>query len=262
MPLPPAPLIPPDDPTERSLRRACIKRLLDADASVRAPLNFGIQFIRLAESVPYNGATFLKLKLVHDGDCMYATNDPELYPEIAPRSDEHAGLMDCIGVDGWVLPVRMGLRVGSGARVRVVLTDNLNPRKKNDHLTLMLFEGVLGRVKDAVSLPPDLDLGTLRHAHRVTQDRAMCLSASECDKRSRSFLKIGPVDGLCFGARVAIGRVTVCLDDLWEDIFAMLQRIYDGPGARGTLASAFHQYQEYLDERRPVTGSRRTYQSR
>lgn len=242
-----APPIPRDDARERFLRCQCLELLCDPDPARRAPLHFGIQMIRSLFSIPYKGATPLALRYVPGIRYVIATNDTELFPGV-DMTPAGGSLMDCLDQGGWVLPVRPHTSSASGARVRIVLTDNLKPVNDADHLTLLILEGDLGRTNDKFVLPRDFDLSTLQEPHKVTQDEVICKTHSEFMKRLQCWCMIGPTPRGCFGARVGVGRVTICLDDLWEDIYGMLQRVYMGAktGTPGTLKHAFIQYDKYL----------------
>lgn len=237
--------IPFDDSKERYLRRNCLELLCHPDSTRREPLSFGVQFMRTPLSVTYSGATPVALRYVQGARYAIATNDTEMFP-MPDLSPSGGSLMNCLDHDGWVLPVRPYTSSATGARIRIVLTDNLAPKDNRDHLTLMIMEGDLGRVRDEQCLSAELDLSTLKEPHMVTQDRTVGTTL-ELSKRMQSWCMVGPTPRGCFGATVGIGRITICLDDLWEDIYGMLQRIYcEKNGRRGTLAFAFHQYDKYL----------------
>lgn len=233
------------DPHEHQLRIACYRALCSENRCDRAPMSFGLQALRLHVSKHLTSALILNLRYVDVNGLAFATNDPMLYDPDNQRKNT-ASMSQLLDQDGWVMPLRPYTFRTHGTRARVILSSNLTPRHDLDHVTLMLMEGDLSH-DCGNPLLGDPDLGALTQGHLVYQDQ-VSITLLEYNKRKRNCMQVAPVP--IYGAACSAGCVTVCLDDLWDDIYAALKVAFMRDHTKSDLYNAIVAYDAYTASRR------------
>lgn len=232
------------------LQRKCLRLLCSSDRCDRAPMEFALQremrYNSRATSVPI----LLHMRYVEIEGRAYATNDPQIYDPHGQSQESNGLPSSLLDDDGWVLPLRPPMYRRYGTRANVLLSNDLMAEARQMPVILKLMHVELSDIKGE---PPmyETDLSQVEETYKVVHD-PQCGSEAERAKRQDCQMFVGPHK--LYGAESSAGRITINLDDLWEDILTVLKVVYNNVYMGDTaLKKAIEEYSRYTSRNSSTT---------